>query len=419
MTEAPLPTITFRPELIANPYPTYDQLRSADPVHWDEALGAWIVTRHADVLAVLRDRRYSARRIASYLSRLSEADQPGFGDLGTFLAMWMIFTDPPDQPRLRATVNRAFMPTMLEPRRARIEQLVASRLDAMLETQPGAQPTSHGEVDLIRELAVSLPLTIICELIGLPTDDIAVFKRWSDDIAAFVGTGRPDLERATAARQTVTEVKAYLADLLVSRRAQTAKSPDEDLLAMLEAARSRGDLRDDAELISTAALLLVTGNETTTNLIGNGILALIQNRTEQARLRADPSLIATAVEEFLRYESPIQFAPRIAKEDVELAGRSIRPADRVFAVVGAANRDPQVFTSPNRLDIGRADNKHVAFGYASHFCLGAPLARMEAQIAINAVLARLPRLELACDPADVRYQPNITLRGLAALPLAW
>jgi pimeloyl-[acyl-carrier protein] synthase len=393
----------FLPEVHEDPYPLYHRLRAEDPVH-RSPLGFWVLTRHADVLAVLRDPRMSrdprrSERVA-LLRASAEVDELLAAEEA---APSMLFVDPPDHTRLRTLVNKAFTPAAVERLRPRVEELVAGLLDRAAGT---------GAMDVVEELAYPLPVTVICELFGVPEADRDRFRAWSRGLVHLLDplVAADALERALRARQAL---RGYLGGLIAERRAH----PAGDLLTALIAAEDQGHQLTEAELVSMCVLLLVAGHETTVNLIANGMLALLRDPGARARLQADAALARSAVEELLRYDSPVQFTSRHALEDLDVGGRRVRAGETVVAVLGAANRDPAQFPDPDRLDLARAPNRHLAFGGGIHFCLGAPLARMEAAVAIPALLARLPGLELGPEPPVRR--DTVTLRGLASLPVTF
>jgi pimeloyl-[acyl-carrier protein] synthase len=393
----------FLPEVHQNPYPLYHRLRAEDPVH-RSPLGMWVLTRHADVLAVLRDPRMSrdprrSQRI-ELLRTSAEVDELLSSEEA---APSMLFVDPPDHTRLRALVNKAFTPAAVERLRPRVEAIVAGLLDRV---------AGAGAMDVVADLAYPLPVTVICELFGVPEADRDRFRAWSRELVRLLDplVAADALQQALQAR---LGLRGYLRRLIAERRAR----PTGDLLTALIAAEDQGQQLSEAELVSMCALLLVAGHETTVNLIANGTLALLRHPDARASLQADPALAGSAVEELLRYDSPVQFTSRHALVDLDIDGRRVRAGETVVAVLGAANRDPAQFPDPDRLDLARKPNHHVAFGGGIHFCLGAPLARMEARIAIPALLARLPGLEPG-PPPPVR-RDTVTLRGLASLPVTF
>ncbi|HEX4995121.1 MAG TPA: cytochrome P450 [Methylomirabilota bacterium] len=388
------------PAFVADPYPTYHRLRAEDPVH-HSPLGFWVLTRYPDVMAMLRDPRLIKEPIAAFVAARfgMAAPPPGLG-------LSMLDRDPPDHTRLRGLVSKAFTPKALESLRPHIQQIVDDLL---------ADAAGKGQMDLIEEFAYPLPVRVICEMLGVPVKDHERFKAWGLDIARGLDAIMlpPDSEvgqRSVSGRRALAE---YFRALIAERRA----APRDDMLSALIAAEEAGDKLNEEELLATCILLLVAGHETTVNLIGNGTLALLRHPDQLQKLRASPGLIATAVEELLRFDGPVQRTARIPSEDITIGGRTIPKGDMVMPFLGAADRDPAQFPDPDRLDITRADNRHIAFGMGIHFCLGAPLARMEGQIAINALLARLPKLALATDRPQFRQ--SLTLRGLQALPVSF
>ena len=393
----------FLPEVHEDPYPLYHQLRTEDPVH-RSPLGFWVLTRHADVLAVLRDPRMSRDPRRSERMELLRAS----AEVDELLseeeaAPSMLFVDPPDHTRLRALVSKAFTPAAVERLRPRVEAIVAELLDRV---------AGEGRMDVVEDLAYPLPVTVICELFGVPEADWDRFRAWSRELVRLLDplVAADALERALQARLAL---RGYLRELIATRRVH----PTGDLLSALIAAEDQGSQLSEPELVSMCVLLLVAGHETTVNLIANGTLALLRHPEERASLQAGAALPGTAVEELLRYDSPVQFTSRHALADLEVGGRRVRAGETVIAVLGAANRDPAQFPDPDRLDLARAPNRHVAFGGGIHFCLGAPLARAEARIAIGATLARLPGMELGPEPPVRR--DTVTLRGLSSLPVSF
>jgi len=385
------------PEFLADPYPTYHRLRAEDPVH-RSPLGFWVLTRYEDVAAVLRDARFIKEPLAALVAARFGGEVPrGVG-------LSMLDRDPPDHTRLRSLVSKAFTPRVVEGLRPRIQAIVD---DLIARAEPA------GSMDLIEEVAYPIPVKVICEMMGVPVRDHERFKGWSLDIARGLDSIwlPPDSEiprRSVAARHAIS---GYFRELIDQRRT----SPRGDLLSALIAAEEAGDKLNEEELLATCILILIAGHETTVNLIGNGVLALLRHPAELSRLRTTPGLITTAVEELLRYDGPVQRTARVASADATIGGHTIRQGEMVMPFIGAADRDPAQFPEPDRLDLSRADNRHIAFGWGIHFCLGAPLARVEGQIAIDTLVRRLPRLALVGD--SVEYRQSLTLRGLKTLPV--
>jgi cytochrome P450 len=368
---------------LADPYPYYKDLRESDPVHFDEARGTWILTRYDDVVAVLRDDvRFSAEH----------------GLTGS-----MLVSNPPDHTRLRTLVSKAFTPRTVSGLTARVEEIVGSLLDAV---------AGDGGMEVISEFAYPLPITVIAELLGVEPERRAFFRTASEKIAVALG---PITDPAVAhrANEGRNDLIGYFNELIPRRTAD----PQDDLLSTLIQAEDRGDFLSREELLAMLLLLLVGGHETTVNLIGNGLLALLRHPEQLELLRSDEGGEGRAVEELLRYDSPVQYTGRIARLDTEIQGRYIRACTSVRTIVAAANRDPDVFAEPDALDVTRDPCPHVAFGYGIHFCLGAPLARLEGAIALAALARRFPNLRLASDA--LRWRPAAVLRGLVALPVAF
>jgi cytochrome P450 len=381
------------PEVRRDPYPTYRALRESDPVHRSPFLGAWVLTRYRDVAQALRDDRMS----------VDGTRAAGHEELqGTSGPRSMLVLDPPDHTRLRALVSKAFTPRAVERVRPRIEALVTGVLD---------RAALHGGLELVDDLAYPLPVTVIAEMLGVPPEDWPRFRGWSRALVANLDplSGR-DPGQVTTALQARGALGRYLSGIIDRRR----QEPGDDLISGLLVSAEGEDVLSQAELVVMANLLLVAGHETTVNLIANGTLALLEHRQQLALLAEQPDLIQPAVEELLRWDSPVQLTARVALEELDLAGQRVGQGESVLALLGAANRDPDQFTEPDLLDITRAHNPHLAFGRGIHFCLGAPLARLEAQIAIAGLVTRFPGLRLAGAP---ERRPTVTLRGLTRLPL--
>ena len=395
----------LKPAYLANPYPFYLRLRREAPIFWSEAMGAWLLTRYRDAEAALRDPRLiSGTRIAAAVQQLPETVQPEVRALQNHISTWMGFIDPPDHTRLRALVSNVFTPRMIRSLRPRIQTIVDELLDRVQDA---------GRMDVIADFAFPLPAIVIAEMLGLPPADREQFKQWSNDVMAFLGTGRPQVDVARRAQQGVYALKGYLRSIFSQRR----QSPQDDLISALLIVEQEGDRLSEEEMFGMCVFLLVAGHETTLALIGNGLLALLRHPDRKRTLQDDPALIETAVEEFLRYDSPIQHQTRVAREDFELEGRQIRQGQRVLPMLGAANRDPAQFDDPDRLDIRRQPNPHLAFGYGIHFCLGAPLARLEGQIAIGAILRRMPALQLMTE--SLTWRVHTSMRNPEMLPVTF
>jgi cytochrome P450 len=401
--------IANSPEFRDDPYVFYQQLRDNSP-RLRTDMGLWFLTTHADASAALRDPRNSSNEEHSKLheiyleqqradGRIDESVYEGFSS--------MLFMDPPDHTRLRGLVQKAFTPKMVEQIRPRAQQLTDELLDGA--TQRGR------EFDLVADFAYPLPVTIICELLGVPVADHERFSQWSAVLSRAIDPSpirSPELEDEIAAASIA--FREYFDELVADRRT----SLGDDLLSGLITAEEEGDRLDGQELYATALLLLVAGHETTVNLISNGALALLRNRDQFDRLRDDPGIGRTAVDEFLRYDSPVQMNQRIALEPFTLGdGQVVEPHDQMIIMLAAANRDPDVFEDPDRLDVGRTEAKrHLAFGGGIHHCLGAALARVEGEVALTTLVRRMPHLDIAGEP---ERRPNFTLRGLARFPVSF
>jgi hypothetical protein len=391
------------PDTIADPYPVFRELQERDPVHRSRIIGGWVLTRFADVKAGLTDPRLSSDRITPFVRhRTGRADAPLIEILGETLGLWAVFTDPPKHTRLRALMNRAFTTRAVERLRPRIAEIVAGLI---------ARVRSRGEMDLIRDFAYPLPIAVIGDMLGVPAADRDTFKEWSDELATFVGSAVATPDKYERAAKGVDGMQEYFRGLCADRR----RAPRDDLTSALLAAEEHDDHLTEDEIVATSILLLFAGHETTTNLIGNGMLALLRDSRALARLRDDPTLAPTAVEEMLRYDGPSGAMTRVATEDVPLDGATIARGDRLFLMINAANRDPRQFDDADRLDVARDPNRHIAFGAGIHFCVGAPLARLEAQIAVPALLAALPELALARDRLD--WLDSLVFRGVRSMPV--
>jgi len=394
---------------LENPFAIYALLRSVRPVMrmpiegWTGP-GVWFLTRYDDVHTALRDPRFSVERLRAPILRENLERLPAFirqtaqGGIRSMLTM-----DPPDHTRVRKLVNKAFTPRRIAALRSRIEAIVDELLAPVVRA---------GRMDVIDALAAPLPAIVIAELLGVPREHHRRFKAWAAEIVATVGQPTVDA-RPPATSPAFGQLFAYLGDVIAARR----REPRDDLISAMVLAQEEHDALSDGELLATSNLLLIAGHETTTNLIGNGLLALLREPQELARLRGDMALLPTAIEELLRYDGPVQSTVRVVTEDVDLGGHVLEAGSLVLVGIGAANHDPAVFADPDRLDVGREPNPHLAFGFGPHFCLGAPLARLEGEVALRALLERFPNLR--CEVDVPAYRPNPVLRGLVSLPVAF
>jgi pimeloyl-[acyl-carrier protein] synthase len=413
MSTAAVPPPLFSSAFFRDPYPTYHSLRSTAPVQWDESVHAWVLTTYAAVAAALTDPHLARGRTpaqeADFLQRLTARGQADLLPLHRLLADMMLFSDPPKHTRLRALANTAFTPRIAEGMRPHVQAIVDDLLDRV---------QAAGAMDVIQDLAYPLPIRIIAELLSLPAEDRPRFKRWSDAIIAFSASlgGSPEQAlRAQPALASLRELRAYFPALV----RQLRQEPSDTLLSALVVVTEQEERLSEDELLATAVLLLMNGHETITYMIGNGLLALLRHPEQWARLRADPVLITTGVEELLRYDGSVQLRGLGIAEDWEVDGTVLRKGQSVMALIGAANRDPAQFPDPDQLDVARQVNRHLDFGRGIHFCLGAALARVELQVALTTVLQRLPQMRLAVPLAALEWQTVPVFRGLRALPVAF
>jgi hypothetical protein len=387
------------PEVLANPYPLFRRLRSEDPVHWDAFLHTWVVTRYVDVLEVLHN--FSAERTHTP-EKLEAMGLAQISPIAQLMVKQMLFMDPPGHTRLRSLASHAFSPARVAVLRTHIREIVNRLLDTV---------QAKGQMDIIADLGDPLPAIVTAEMLGVPLEDRHQLKAWSTNFAEMLGNFQHNPEHAARMLRTVQDMTAYFHD----RIRELKNIPRDGLVHSLMTAEIDGDRLTEEEVVANSIVTMVGGLETTTNLIGNGVLTLLRNPGEIERMQEDQSLIPSAVEEMLRYESPSQHTGRLAPEDVEWEGKVIRKGQAVMAVMAAANRDPERFPDPDRFDVARTDNRHLAFGYAAHFCFGAALARVEGQEAFEAMVRRLPGLEL--QPGPLVWRNNLGLRGLTALPV--
>ena len=396
------------PQWSSDPFPLYADLRARAPISRSE-LGFWVVAKHADCLAVLRDRRASSDSLMIADERMPpgfrtpvEEDDPVAA--ATLEMRPFLFRDPPDHTRLRGLVAKAFTPKVVESLRYRTQEVVDELLDAAIEA---------GDVDLMEEFAYPLPVRIICDLLGVPLEDQDRFKVWSNALARGLD---PDFlltpEIIAARNEGVLQFAQYFFELLAERR----RHPGDDLLSALAQVEDGGTVLDEKEMLSTCILLLVAGHETTVNLISGGALALLRHPDQLERFRTDPELTRSGVEEMLRYVSPVQLTGRSFTEPCEFGGVEFAAGDFAMLLLASANRDPEQFEDPERFDITRTPNNHLGFGFGIHHCLGAPLARMEAQVALSSLVRRAPSMSMTVD--KVSYKTNVVLRGMESLPVA-
>jgi cytochrome P450 len=395
---ATVPLDLTDPAVVADPYPAFARARAVAPVQWHEGLQLWLAFTHPESNAVLRDRR---------LGRIWRDRTPPerFESFNLIHRNALLEMEPPDHTRLRRLISAAFARGHVERLRPWVEQYAGELVDGLVERSAGSEP-----VDVLTGMAEELPVGVIAELLGVPDADRPLLRPWSNAIVKMYEYGRTTAIEETAER-AAAEFVAYLRELAADRR----RAPGEDLLSHLVSVRdAEGDRLTEDELVTTCILLLNAGHEATVNVSGNGLLALLTHPDQLARLRADPSLLPTAIEELMRFDSPLQLFERTATEDVEVGGVTVREGQKIAALLGAANHDPAVFAEPEALDVGRVDNPHISFGAGVHFCIGAPLARVELQASFGALLSRTSSLELG---RPARRRPEFVIRGLAELPV--
>jgi cytochrome P450 len=390
----------FSEEIVQDPYPIYARLHEEGPIHYVEVAGKWAVWSifsHAECASIAKDARLSAKRAQQMLLPLPLSRQAEFSELARMFSLWLIFMDPPEHSRLRKLLNKGFSAAAVEALRPQVQIIV----DQMLS------PLKQGsDVDLMHELANPMPVQIILEMLGIPQDLRYTFVEWSRAIAAFRGNPNRTVEEARAAQDALIALTEFFRRTVEERR----RNKGNDLISLLIDIEEEGEVLTEEELYAQCIALLFAGHETTRNLIGNGIYTLLKNPEQTAELRAKPEVIRSAVEELLRYESPVQFTARVLKEDMEICGQEIRKGWTVQCMLGAANRDPKQFKEPDRLDLKRLNNQHLAFGAGVHACIGAQLARLEGQVAILNLVQRFPNMTLSGPRPE--WAPTFGLRGL-------
>jgi cytochrome P450 len=394
----------FSQSFLADPLPTLRRMRTEHPVYWHPLLNAWVLTRYDDIQVILRDHRFSSERSG----QLGNGAPPHMADqlavCNRFFSLLMVFVDPPRHTVLRSLLGKAFTAKTVEGLRPFAERVVDEILDGVL---------AKGKMDVVRDLAGPLPAVVIAKMLGVPNADVGKFKALTNDLFALVNAPVATEDVIATSHRGVVGLLGYFAALIAARR----RSMTDDLLSQLIRAEEQGEVLTDEELVATSAMLLVAGHETTTHLISNATLALVRNRAELETLRARPDVIPSAVEELLRYDGAAMALVRRALEDVVIGDRRIAAGDYVFGMLQAANHDPAHFFDPDRLDVLRKDVRHVAFGQGIHYCVGAPLARLETQIALRKILERLTRLRLETE--DLQWIPSIAIHGVVSLPVVF
>ncbi len=404
MSIASVKKAVFSDEILQDPYPTYARLHEEGPLHYIEVgkWAVWSIVSHAECASIAKDPRLSAKRAKQMLLPLPISRQAEFSELARMMGLWLIFMDPPEHTRLRKLLNKGFSAAAVESLRPQAEAIVEQML-AGLKT--------GSEVELMREFANPMPVRIISELLGVPQALHGTFVNASRAIAVFRGSPNRTVEEARAAQDALVELTEFFRKTVAERR----RNKGTDLISLLIDIEEEGEVLTEEELYAQCIALLFAGHETTRNLIGNGMYTLLQNPQQTAELREKPELIRSAIEELLRYESPVQFTARVLKEDIEICGQPIRKGWTVQCMLGAANRDPKQFKEPNRLDLKRLNNQHLAFSAGLHFCIGAQLARLEGQIALLNLVQRFPQMKLAGPRPE--WASTFGFRGLKSLPV--
>ena len=398
-------TVQYRPNdpaVLRDPFPVYARLRDEDPAHWSAQLKGWVLTRYEDVKRVCLDAHMSSDRLRPFFATLPSAEASRIAELMRYLTLWMVFRDPPEHTRLRRLAGKVFNARSMQAMRPRIESLTAWLLDEL-----GGRQT----IDFIADFAGPLPALVIMDMLGVPRGELARLKRLSDEMALFIGSARDTPEKYRRAEAATAEMAALFRELIAARRS----APRHDLLSDLVGVEEHGERLSEDELVATCVLLLFAGHETTTHHLANGLAALMRFPAELALLREDKALAPAAVEELLRYDGPIGAQVRIVAVEQELHGRTLRAGERVFLLMNAANRDPRAFPQAERLDLRRNGVAHLTFGFGAHLCLGFPLARLEGQVALPAVLARWRAIEPVGPPPE--WLDSLVLRGMKSYTL--
>lgn len=385
-----------------NPFPLYESLQEHDPIHWSPAIRSWIITRYDDVRQVAMSSTMSSDRLRPFYEALRDERREILSGVMRYLNEWLVFKAAPEHTRLRKMMNAVFSLQTIHAREPQIRRTVD---DLFAAVEPGQQ------FDFMKDVAVLLPAYVILDMMGLPRSDFPMIKEWSDDLRLFIGTSRADEDKYRKARSGADHMSAYFRNVIEQRR----ENPGADVITkMMQAQDEKGSLGED-ELVAMCMLVLFGGHETTTNLLGSAVVALLEHPQQQLQLRENPQLIDSAVEEFLRYDGPSNSIARVVAVDHDLHGKTLHAGERVFAMINAANRDPRRFDRPHELDIQRSPNRHLTFGQGLHFCLGAPLARLEAKVCISSLLSSFSSMQLG--QGEVHWLDALVMRGPSQLPL--
>jgi cytochrome P450 len=402
---APDKKVVFNDEILQNPYPTYARMHEEGPLHYVDVgskWAVWAIFNHAECSAIAKDPRLSAKRAQQMLLPLPFSSHAEFSELARMLGLWLIFMDPPEHTRLRKLMNKGFSPAAIEGLRPQVEAIVNQMLGSLRR---------GSDIDLMREFANPMPVRIISAMLGVPQELHETFVNWSRAIAIFRGSPDRTVEQARAAQDALIQMTDFFRKTVAERR----RNKGNDLISLLIDIEEDGEVLTEEELYAQCIALLFAGHETTRNLIGNGMYTLLQHPEETTELREKPEIIRTAVEEILRYESPVQFTARVLKEEIEVCGQRIPPKWSILCMLGAANRDPKQFKEPNQLNLKRLNNQHLAFSAGPHFCIGSQLARLEGQIAILKLVQRFPEMRLTGPRPE--WAATFGFRGLKSLPV--
>jgi hypothetical protein len=387
-----------------DPYPTYARLRDEAPAYFSEAWGGWLLTRYQDVQAGFKDPRLSSNRAGAFGAMLPAPLKEQMAPMVRSLSSWALLIDPPDHTRIRALVNKAFTPRLVEYLRPLIQEQVNLLLD---------KAEAAGKMDMVHDVANLLPVAVIGDMLGIPREDGLKLRVWANAFATFFGTTKYTVEVLNMMRTGIVEMEEYFRGLIAQRR--KSSTPGNDLLSTMMAAEEQGRFLSEQEVLATCSLVLFAGHETTTHLLTNGLYLLLKNPEQRDVLLGSPEQLEAAVEEVLRYESPIQRLSRVITEDFELHGQTLRKGQKAFLMIGAANRDSRQFPEGDKLDLRRQENRHIAFGFGIHYCLGAALGRLEGQIALSTLLRRFPKMRLLEEPERLE---NVAFRGFKSLPVS-